>query len=47
MLGTALLLFAVAAITDARNASPPAWASALVIGLLVVVIGMPFDTDGG
>lgn len=47
VLGTALLLFCIAAITDTHNDGPPAWATPIVVGFLVVVIGMAFGTDAG
>jgi glycerol uptake facilitator protein len=42
MLGTALLMFMVLAITDDRNAPPGGNLAPLLIGLLVVAIGMSF-----
>jgi glycerol uptake facilitator protein len=41
VIGTALLLLLILAITDERN-QPPSFATPLVIGLVVVVIGMSF-----
>jgi glycerol uptake facilitator protein len=47
ILGTAILLFVIFALTDAYNQPPLANLSALVIGFLVVAIGMAFGTDAG
>ncbi|MCU0248074.1 MAG: aquaporin family protein [Bryobacter sp.] len=47
VLGTALLLLLIFAITDDRNAPSPAWASALLVGLVVVVIGISFGALHG
>ena len=45
--GTALLLIGVLAISDQRNAGPPAWLAAPLIGLLVVAIGVAFGFNAG
>ena len=42
VIGTALLLLLVMALTDDKNLAPPAWLSPLLIGLVVVTIGMAF-----
>jgi glycerol uptake facilitator protein len=42
VIGTALLLFLIFALTDDRNIAPPAGLTPLLIGLVVVVIGMSF-----
>jgi glycerol uptake facilitator protein len=47
IIGTAILLFLIFAITDARNTSPGANLAPFIIGLLVVGIGMAFGTDAG
>lgn len=47
VLGTALLLFCIFAVTDLHNDGPPAGVTPIVIGLIVVVIGMAFGTDAG
>src|SRR5882757_201761 len=48
IIGTAILLFIVAALVDAKNKSAPAANMApFVIGLLVVAIGMAWGTDAG
>ncbi|GHF83661.1 glycerol uptake facilitator protein [Amycolatopsis bartoniae] len=47
IIGTAILLFLIAAITDVRNLVPPQWASPIVVGAVVVGIGMAWGTDAG
>jgi glycerol uptake facilitator protein len=47
IIGTAILLFLIFAIVDAKNQSPLANLAPLIIGLLVVAIGMAFGTDAG
>jgi glycerol uptake facilitator len=48
IIGTAILLFVIAALTNARNlAAPAANLAPLLIGLLVVGIGMAWGTDAG
>jgi glycerol uptake facilitator protein len=47
IIGTAILLFLIFAITDARNSAPGANLTPFIIGLLVVGIGMAFGTDAG
>jgi glycerol uptake facilitator protein len=47
ILGTAILLFVILALTDANNQPPLANLTALVVGFLVVAIGMAFGTDAG
>lgn len=46
-IGTAILLFLIVAITDARNTAPAANLAPLVIGLLVVAIGLGWGSDAG
>jgi glycerol uptake facilitator protein len=47
IIGTAILLFLVLAISDVRNAAPLANLAPLIIGLLVVGIGMAWGTNAG
>jgi glycerol uptake facilitator protein len=47
IIGTAILLFLVFAVTDARNSSPLSNLAPLIIGLIVVAIGMAWGTDAG
>jgi glycerol uptake facilitator protein len=48
IIGTAILLFLIFAITDVRNASPAvANLTPFIIGLVVVAIGMAWGTDAG
>lgn len=47
VVGTALLMVGVLAISDQRNAGPPAWLVAPLIGLLVVAIGVAFGFNAG
>ena len=47
VIGTAILLFVVFAITDARNTSPLSNLAPVVVGFLVVAIGMAWGTDAG
>jgi len=42
VLGTAILLFLVFAVTDDRNSPPPQYLAPIVIGLIVLAIGMSF-----
>jgi len=47
VIGTAILLFLIFAITDARNTAPLANLAPFIIGLLVVAIGMAWGTNAG
>ncbi|TDD87700.1 MIP/aquaporin family protein [Actinomadura rubrisoli] len=47
IIGTAILLFIVLALTDLRNSPPLANLTPVVLGLLVVAIGMAWGTDAG
>jgi len=47
IIGTAILVFLVFAITDARNAAPLANLTPLIVGLLVLGIGIAWGTDAG
>ncbi|MDL4812996.1 MIP/aquaporin family protein [Actinomadura opuntiae] len=47
VIGTAILLFLILALTDARNSPPLANMAPFIIGLIVVAIGMAFGSDAG
>ncbi|MFB4296796.1 MIP/aquaporin family protein [Actinomadura sp. NTSP31] len=47
VIGTAILLFLILALTDLRNSPPLANMAPLIIGLVVVAIGMAFGADAG
>ncbi len=47
LVGTALLMAGVLAVTDQRNTAMPAWTAAPLIGLLVVAIGVAFGFNAG
>jgi MIP family channel proteins len=47
IVGTAILMGVILAITDARNVAPPAGMAPLLIGLLVVAIGAAFGFNSG
>ena len=47
IIGTAILVFLVFAITDSRNSAPLANLTPLIVGLLVVGIGMAWGTNAG
>ncbi|SDZ24784.1 glycerol uptake facilitator protein [Micromonospora pattaloongensis] len=47
LIGTAILLFVILALTDLRNSPPAANLAPVVIGLLVVAIGMAWGTNAG
>ncbi|MGW0433550.1 MIP/aquaporin family protein [Micromonospora sp. NPDC003197] len=47
IIGTAILLFVILALTDLRNSPPAANLTPVVIGLLVVGIGMAWGTNAG
>ncbi|SNS52664.1 MIP/aquaporin family protein [Actinomadura mexicana] len=47
VIGTAILLFLVLALTDLRNAPPLANLAPLIIGIVVVAIGMAWGSDAG
>jgi glycerol uptake facilitator protein len=47
VIGTALLLFLVYAVTDARNTAPLGNMAPVVVGFIVVAIGMAWGTDAG
>jgi len=47
VVGTALLMAGVLAITDQRNSGPPGWLVAPLVGGLVVAIGLAFGFNAG
>lgn len=47
VVGTALLMIAILAITDQRNNATPAWFTPIVVGGLVVAIGVSFGFNAG
>lgn len=47
IIGTAILMFLIVAVTDMRNTPPAANLAPFIIGLIVVAIGMAFGTDAG
>jgi glycerol uptake facilitator protein len=47
IIGTAILIFLIFAITDARNSAPLANLTPFIVGLLIVAIGMAWGTDAG
>jgi glycerol uptake facilitator protein len=47
IIGTAILVMAILAITDARNTAPGANMAPFIIGLLVVAIGMSLGATSG
>ncbi|MGU3437970.1 MIP/aquaporin family protein [Actinomycetes bacterium M1A6_2h] len=47
IIGTAILLFLIVAITDTRNSPPLANMAPLIIGLIVVAIGFAWGTNAG
>jgi MIP family channel proteins len=47
VVGTALLLIGICALTDTRNSAPDAKVTPVVVGLLVVVIGAAFGVNAG
>jgi glycerol uptake facilitator protein len=47
IIGTAILLLVVMALTDMMNSAPKANLGPLLVGLLVVAIGMAFGADAG
>ncbi len=47
VVGTAILLFLILAVTDTRNDAPVAWMAPFIVGLIVVAIGMAWGTNAG
>jgi glycerol uptake facilitator protein len=47
VIGTAILLFCILAVTDLRNTAPAANLAPVVVGFIVVAIGMAWGTDAG
>ncbi len=47
VIGTAILLFVIMALSDVKNSPPLANLAPLLVGLLVVAIGMAWGTDAG
>ena len=47
IVGTAILMMVIFALTDTRNAPPPAGAGPVLVGLLVVAIGASFGFNAG
>lgn len=47
VVGTALLMAGVLAITDQRNNAAPGWLTPVLVGLLVVAIGVAFGFNAG
>ncbi len=47
IIGTAILLFLILAVTDPKNEAPVAWLAPFIVGLIVVAIGMAWGTNAG
>ena len=47
VVGTALLMCGVLAVTDSKNSAPPGWLAAPLVGGLVVAIGVSFGFNAG
>ena len=47
IIGTAILLFCILAVTDARNSAPTANLAPFIVGLIVVAIGFAWGTNAG
>lgn len=47
IIGTAILLFLILAVTDLKNSAPGANLAPFIVGLIVVAIGMAWGTDAG
>ena len=47
VVGTALLMLSILAITDTRNAAPPGWLTPVIVGGIVTAIGVAFGFNAG
>jgi MIP family channel proteins len=47
VVGTALLMASIMAITDQRNNAPPGWLTPVIVGGIVVAIGVAFGFNAG
>ncbi|TDW77001.1 MIP/aquaporin family protein [Kribbella pratensis] len=47
IIGTAILMFLILAVTDLRNTAPAANLAPFIVGLIVVAIGMAWGTNAG
>ncbi|HEV2634580.1 MAG TPA: MIP/aquaporin family protein [Actinocrinis sp.] len=47
IIGTAILLFLILAVTDVKNSAPAANLAPFIVGLIVVAIGFAWGTDAG
>jgi glycerol uptake facilitator protein len=47
IIGTAILIFLIFAVTDARNSAPLSNLTPFIVGLVIVAIGMAWGTDAG
>jgi MIP family channel proteins len=47
LVGTALLVVGVLAVTDQSNAAPPNWLAPVLVGVVVVAIGVAFGFNAG
>ena len=47
VVGTALLMIGVLAVTDQKNTAPPGWLSPILVGGIVVAIGVAFGFNAG
>ena len=47
VVGTALLVIAVLAVTDQKNTAPPRWVAPMLVGAIVVAIGVAFGFNAG
>jgi MIP family channel proteins len=47
VVGTALLMAAILAVTDQRNNPPPSWLTPVIVGGIVVAIGVGFGFNAG